>query len=130
MDRVYRRLGVRQKWKDEGKLSVSRIGKVWKAEFKYLISNLTRSIEELNLIIGALDKLKKSCEKTKGEIKLKVEIIRGKMQEKITAKTADIEEQVKNFNDVGDCNWWHNFWGDCSQAQNARDRARAEELRK
>jgi hypothetical protein len=79
MDRVYRRLGVRQKWEDDGKLTPSRIGKVWKAEYKYLVSNLTRSIEELNLIIKALDTLKKSCEKTKGEIKLKVEIIRRKM---------------------------------------------------
>lgn len=90
MDRVYKRLGVRDKWKGQGKLTPSRIGKVWKAEFKYLVSNLERSIEELTDIINKLDILKKACEKTKGNIKHKIGIIRNKMFDKIKAKEKDI----------------------------------------
>lgn len=78
MDRVFRRLEIRDKWHAEGpkKYTVSRIGKIWKAEFKYLISNLERSITELDDIIKKLDILKKACEKTKGTIQHKSLIIK------------------------------------------------------
>lgn len=63
---------------------------MWKAEFKYLVSNLERSIGELTDIIKKLDTLKKDCEKTKGNIKHKVQVIKNKMLEKIKAKEKDI----------------------------------------
>jgi hypothetical protein len=40
----------------------------------------------------------------------------AKLKEMIEKKHQDVKDQVKAFNDVGDCNWWHNFWGDCSKA--------------
>lgn len=47
------------------------------------------------------------------------------MLDKIKAKEDDITGQVEAYDNISDCNWWHNFWGDCSQAQNERDRAKA-----
>jgi hypothetical protein len=51
LERVYMCLRVRDKWKMEGRFSKKKATGIWKAEYKYLISSIERSIEELKVII-------------------------------------------------------------------------------
>lgn len=86
LDKIQRRVNVREKWKTQGKLTYKRLGNVWKNEMKYLISSLERSLDRLNNIIGKLKTLEENCLRSKEKIADAVKFIRKAIEDKITMK--------------------------------------------
>lgn len=55
LSRVFSKLGVRSRYIKADKYTPTRSGKIWKAEMKYLISGLERSLDKLKAIVAKLE---------------------------------------------------------------------------
>ena len=118
LGRSMRKLNLRKRYEEKGRLKPSTDAKIWKYEIRYQEQDLTQSLEKCNGIVKVLEKLQKDCARTSDNLDNVLKIIKEELKKKINAgktKVADLKKQAA----AAKCNFWQmliTFGGACRKA--------------
>ena len=81
-----RKLDLRKRYEDAGKLTANTDEKIWKYEIKYQLSDLTSSQQKCHEVIRILMKLQKDCARTQDDIENELEAMKVELKRDIARK--------------------------------------------
>lgn len=73
LHRSFKKLELRKKFKDAGRMKPRVDYKIWEMEVKIQTGDLQNSLEKCKKIVAALDKLQRDCTKTHDNITLELD---------------------------------------------------------
>jgi len=103
--RSVRKLQLRKKYLDNGKMKPTFDVKIWKYEIKCQNNDLATQLEKCNAIVKVLEKLQKDCARTADDLNNVLLSIKEQLKKRIAAsktKIADLEKQAK----AAKCSFW------------------------
>jgi len=105
LHRSIKKLELRKKFDDSGKLTPKTDIKIWKYEVKYLVQNLTNSQAKCLAVIKILKKLQADCARTQDNIDTELEAMKVELKRDIARKKVKIDELEKQLKAMK-CSWW------------------------